>query len=91
MNAPYPTTLQLRAESAIGALLAEQATATAAFLVVVKTAQAAFAALHFPLGSPALGFDLEDITETLSDWQNAREEMLLEETAEDLVLERLAA
>jgi hypothetical protein len=91
VNAPYPTQLQLRADSAIGALLAEQAAATAAFVAIVKTAQTGFAALHFPLGSPALGFDLEDITETLSDWQNAREEARLEETAEDLVLERLGA
>ena len=91
MNAPYPTQLQLRAESAIGALLAEQAASTAAFLAIVKTAQAGIAALDFPLGSPAHGFDLCDITDTLRDWQTSRDETWLEETAEDLVLERIAA
>jgi hypothetical protein len=91
VNAPYPTHLQLRAESAIGALLAEQATATEAFRAIVATAQAGIAVLHFPLGSPAHGFDLEDITETLCNWQNRRDEAQLEEIAEDLVLERLAA
>jgi hypothetical protein len=91
VNAPYPTQLQLRAESAIGALLAEQAAATAAFLVIVRTAQAGIAALNFPLGSPAHRFDLIDITSTLDDWQDGREEVFLEEAAEDLVLERLAA
>jgi hypothetical protein len=91
VNAPYPTHLQLRAESAIGALLAEQAASTAAFLDIVRTARAGIAALHFPLGSPAHRFDLADITDALDDWQTGREEAFLEEAAEDLVLERLAA
>jgi len=91
VNAPYPTHLQLRAESAIGKLLAEQAAATAAFLAIVRTAQAGIAALHFPIGSPAHHFDLCDITDALSDWQTARDATWLEETAEDLVMERLAA
>ena len=79
MNAPYPTHLQLRAESAIGALLAEQATATEAFRAIVATAQAGIAVLHFPLGSPAHGFDLEDITERLKQEDKILAEMKADE------------
>jgi hypothetical protein len=89
MNNPYPTTLQLRAETAIDQLLAEQAAVTATFLTIIRTAQAAIAKLEFPLGSPSHRYDLADITEALAEWQEGRAEQSLEDAAEDLVLERL--
>ena len=89
MNHPFPTALQLRAETATNALLAEQAADTAIFSNVIKTAVVAIAGLHFPLGSPAHGADLCDILDTLADWQTPRDPEWLADAAEDAVLAML--
>jgi hypothetical protein len=85
----FPAVLQCRAESTVEKLLADQAAATAAFVAIVKTAQAGIAALKFPLGSPARIFELTEITDCLSDWQDARRDEDLRWEAEDRVLKAL--
>jgi len=90
MNQPFPTALQLRSESAIDRLLAEQAADTALFLTAVGHLQTVIAGLTFPLGSPAHRYDLSDITATLSDWLIARDPDHLQEYAEDAVITLLA-
>jgi hypothetical protein len=91
VNHPYPTALQLRAEAAIGTLLAEQAASTASFRTIIEAARTSINALSFPIGSPAHGYDLLDITGALDDWLVARDPEQLEQAAEDLVLERIAS
>jgi len=90
MNQPFPTALQLRSETAIERLLADQAADTLCFQVIITRAQAAIAGLRFPLGSPAHRYDLGDITATLSDWLIARDPDHLREYAEDAVITRLS-
>lgn len=90
MNAPFPTTLQLRGETAIDRLIAEQAADTAIFLAAVRQLVRVIAGLRFPLGSPAHRYDLADIIATLSDWQIPRDPEQLQEYAEDAVLTMLA-
>lgn len=90
MNQPFPTALQLRSESAIDRLLAEQAADTALFVVAVGQLRATIHGLTFPLGSPAHCYDLGDITATLSDWLIARDPDHLQEYAEDAVITLLA-
>ena len=89
MNHPFPTQLQLRAETVTSRLLADQASDTESFLAIIRQAQAGISELHFPLGSPAHGYDLADITDALADWQNSRDPEQLQEIAEDKVLTML--
>lgn len=90
MNNPFPSQTQLRAEAAVARLLAQQAADTATFQRIVATATAAIAALHLPLGSPAHNYDLAEIIGTLNDWLVPRDEIQLEEYAEDAVLTLLS-
>jgi hypothetical protein len=90
VNNPFPSQIQLRSEAAVDRLLAQQTDATKTFHAIVTQARAAIAALHFPLGSPAYGYDLEDITETLADWLTERDREQLLEYAEDAVLTMLS-
>lgn len=90
MNRPFPTVLQLRSESTIDRLLADQEADTALFVVAVRHLEALIGGLHFPLGSPAHRYDLGDITATLSDWLIARDPDHLQEYAEDAVITLLA-
>jgi hypothetical protein len=61
---PYPAEAARR-EYAVGDLLDEQDAAVAAFAAIVTAARAAIAAIEFPLGSPARGYDLIDIDGSL--------------------------
>lgn len=90
MNHPFPTALDLASETAIEKLLAEQAAETAIFGTIIRQAHATISALHFPLGSPAIGYDLVDIEDTLDRWTNGRDPQQLAEAAEDAVLEMMA-
>ena len=65
MNHPFPTVFDLASETATDRLLAEQASDTATFGTIIRHAQDHIAGLRFPLGSPAAGYDLIDITDTL--------------------------
>ena len=92
MNNPFPSTLQLRAEAMVDRLLAEQEAAAGSF----RSAATAFLIFlrdqHFPLGSPVQGWGLDDIEQALLDWaHNVRDELILQEIAEDLVNERLGS
>jgi hypothetical protein len=71
MNNPFPTVIVLQAEAAADCLLAEQADAVTAFQAIVRGALTGIRALHFPLGSPATGYDLEDIEGHLAEWLEA--------------------
>src|SRR5664279_4744085 len=89
MYNPFPTALQLQAETATNALLAQQAADSEVFAQIIRQAQRCIAGLHFPLGSPAHGADLCDILATLADWQTPRDPEWLAEAAEDAVLAML--
>ncbi|MGD0110059.1 MAG: hypothetical protein ABSC06_39500 [Rhodopila sp.] len=90
MNNPDPTHAQLRAEAAADRLLAEQSAVTAVFSAAIRTAIAAIEALEFPLGCPSAGFDLEDITATMSDFLILRDPRRLEYEADAAIRERAA-
>jgi hypothetical protein len=49
-------------------LLREQSEATIAFRDARNAFAAVYDKLHFPLGSPVQGYDLDDITAILADW-----------------------
>jgi hypothetical protein len=87
MNDPYPTNAQLYAEADANRLLAEQAAATAAFRHIVRAAIAAIDALHFPLGSPAAGFEIDDITGTMMDFLAPTDPQYLQDVANDRALD----
>jgi hypothetical protein len=92
MNNPFPTDLQLRAEAAVDRMLAQQEAASGSF----RSAATAFLLFlrdqHFPLGSPVQGWGLDDIEAALGDWaHNVRDELTLQEIAEDIVQERLGS
>lgn len=55
-------------EDAADSIAATQAASTAAFLTARQAFVSAICMLDFPLGSPVVGYDLEDITATLDDW-----------------------
>ncbi len=84
MNNPYPSRSQLRVESSIDRLLAEQDTATRAFQQIVTDFTTAFHRLHFPLASPAQGYDLDDVSSTLADWLLPYDQRYLEQQAADI-------
>ena len=65
---PYPSRAELRREAGADRLLAAQAVASESFRAIVAAAAAAIAALDFPLGCPAVGYDMEDVSGTLADW-----------------------
>jgi hypothetical protein len=54
----------------------------------VRAAQSAIAALHFPLGCPAPGHDLADVTAALDEWL-LRDAQRLEDQADDAALDLL--
>lgn len=91
MNDPYPTNAQLEAEAEADTMLAEQVAGTAAFAIIVRHAVAEILKLHLPLGSPAAGYDLDDITGAMLDWLTPRDERSLEREADEIVRERWAA
>jgi hypothetical protein len=62
-------------------LAAQQAAATASFQEIVRNARAAIARLDFPLGSPARGYDLQDIEAELTAWLSPRSAALLDAEA----------
>ena len=84
---PYPTRAELRREAAADALFATQVESTDAFRAIVATAAAAIAALDFPLGCPAAGYDMEDVTGTLADWMQPAEPLRLHDLARDAYAE----
>jgi hypothetical protein len=90
VNNPFPTQIQLRSELAVDRLLEQQAATTRTFQRIIIQARAAVEALHFPLGSPAHGYDLADIIATLGDWLVERDPDQLQEYAEDAVLTLLS-
>lgn len=91
-NNPFPTALQLRAEAAMDRLLAEQEAASGSFRAAATAFMLFLKDLHFPLGSPVQGWDLSDIEAAVSDWaHNVRDELILQEIAEDIVTERLGS
>jgi hypothetical protein len=83
VNNPYPSAGQLRMEDVADTLLAEQAAAVTAFQAIVQTALDAMRKLHFPLGSPASGYDVENIESFLGDWLIERNPELTEALALD--------
>jgi hypothetical protein len=84
--------LQLRAEAAVDRMLAEQESASGQFRSAATAFLAFLRDLHFPLGSPVQGWDLSDVEAALSDWaHNVRDELILEEIAQDIVQERLGS
>ena len=91
VNNPNPTRRQLRAEAAADRLLGEQAAAAATFHALIKTALDGINRLDFPLGSPTLEYDLDEVTGSLAAWLTPQETQFLEEMAEDAALEREAA
>jgi hypothetical protein len=80
---PYPTRAELRREATGDALLAAQASATDAFRAIVATASAAIALLDFPLGCPAAGYDMDDVTGILADWLAPSDARRLRDLAAD--------
>jgi hypothetical protein len=86
---PYPTTLQLRVEATSARLLAEQAAATLAFRALVSAARDGINRLNFPLGSPAQGYALDDVAGMLADWLKPVDALILEERADDAMLDLL--
>lgn len=87
MNNPYPSRAQLHAEATADRLLAEQAGATLAFHAIVLGAKIRIGTLHFPLGCPVRGYDIEDITGLLDEWLEPRDPRLLEQLADDAACE----
>jgi hypothetical protein len=90
MNDPYPTNAQLEAEAEADQMLAEQAADTAAFGNLIRHVIAETKKLYFPLGSPAAGWDLDDITGAMRDWLKPRDAYALEREADDIVRVRWA-
>jgi hypothetical protein len=86
-NNPYPSAATLRYERQADRLLAEQAKATSEFCVIVRHALAGISQLYFPLGSPASGFDVDEITDTLFDVLIPRTSQDLDDAAADLARE----
>ncbi len=84
---PYPSRAQLRAEAVADRLLATQAASTATFQAIVLAAGTAIAALEFPLGCPADGYDLDDVTGTLADWAAQPDARRLQDRAADAFAE----
>lgn len=88
---PYPSRAELRREYAIDALLADQAAATEAFHAIVATAAAGIAALEFPLGCPAAGYDMDDVTGILADWLTPAKPLRMYDLARDAYADAEAA
>lgn len=80
-----------RHPAAAGDLFNRQTAATATFRAIVMTTRALVAALEFPLGSPARGYDLVDIDAALADWLAPRSADLLEAEAREIVIEAEAS
>ena len=87
---PYYMDARLEAEiiareDAADVLMATQAASTAAFLAARQAFIAAICMLDFPLGSPVVGYDIEDIMAHLDDWSkvNAASEDAAMELARD--------
>ena len=91
MNNPYPSNAQLEAEAEADTMLADQAADTAKFGVLIRHVIAETRKLYFPLGSPAAGYDLDDIYGYLQDWLKPRDERNLEDAANDIASVRWAA
>lgn len=90
MNNPFPSALHRRAEAMVDRLLAEQEAASGSFRAAATAFLHFLRDQHFPLGSPVQGWDLADIEQALSDWaHNVRDEMILQEIAEDAALAAL--
>ncbi len=81
----YPTRQELHREAIADRLLATQASSTVAFLAARQAFIAAICMLDFPLGSPVIGYDIEDIMAHLDDWSkvNAASEDAAMELARD--------
>jgi hypothetical protein len=91
-NNPFPSSLQLRAEAAVDRILAEQEAASGAFRSAATAFLHFLRAQYFPLGSPVQGWALDDIERALGDWaHNVRDELILQEIAEDIIQERLGS
>ncbi len=84
MNDPYPTNAQLAAEAEADKMLAEQAEDTVAFGNIIRHAIAEITKLYFPLGSPAAGYDLDDIYAAMFDWLKPRDPEALARHADDI-------
>lgn len=92
MNNPFPTALQLRAEAAIDRMLAQQEAASGSFRAAATAFLVFLRDQYFPLGSPVQGWSLDDIEAALLDWaHNVRDELALQEIAQDIVTERLGS
>jgi hypothetical protein len=72
MNYPHPSNTLLREETLADSLLAEQAGATEAFKRTLQIFADAFDAMHFPLGSPVVGYDVQDINGFIADLMTLR-------------------
>jgi hypothetical protein len=86
-NNPHPTRAALATEASADALLASHARAVAAFQALVRDAIAKVRAIEFPLGSPASGYDVDDIESFLGDWLIAPRQELTEALALDVARE----
>lgn len=76
----YPAN-RARIEYAAGDLMDAQAAATARFHRILERTRALIEKIEFPLGSPSRFYDLTEITNMMSDWQEPRSEALLEAEA----------
>jgi hypothetical protein len=72
MNNPYPSNRLLREKTLADSLLAEQAGAAETFKRALQVFADAFDAMHFPLGSPVVGYDLQDINGIIADLMTLR-------------------
>ena len=81
----YPTRQDLHREAIADRLLATQAESTAAFVRGLAAFTGFVRTLDFPLGSPVVGYDIEDIMAHLDDWSkvNAASEDIAMELARD--------
>ena len=70
---PYPAHADLVRERVANQYLAEQAASLAAFHAALKEFAAKVQALSFPLGSPVVGYDMEDISSFVDDWSQTRD------------------
>ena len=81
----YPSRQELHREAIAGRLMATQAESTAAFVKARDEFIKVWDSLDFPLGSPVIGYDIEDIMAHLDDWSkvNAASEDAAMELARD--------
>jgi hypothetical protein len=90
MLTPWPTRPQQRHWRETNRLLDEQAESDTAFRAIVGTALTAIKRLEFPLGCPAPGYDMQDVTSTLADWLMPIDDQALADLATDAASDRMA-